>query len=119
MPSKSPKQERFMAGCAHGMKSDKCPPKRVAQEFNMADQRKDKKKKEKSEKPKPRTKTSPRALLGSGAAGKAMDKMNRKYAGYAEGGLVTKQGPVADWMTAGRKVRQGTNYKKQGKRGTR
>lgn len=37
MPSKTPKQARFMAGCAHGMKSAKCPPKKVAKEFNRAD----------------------------------------------------------------------------------
>lgn len=37
MPSKSPKQARFMAACAHGAKYDSCPPPKVAREFNQAD----------------------------------------------------------------------------------
>ena len=35
MPAKTPKQQRFMAGCEHNpskMKG-KCPPKKVAKEF--------------------------------------------------------------------------------------
>lgn len=37
MPSKSKAQARLMGGCAHGMKSDKCPPMKVAKEFSQAD----------------------------------------------------------------------------------
>ena len=39
MPSKSAKQARFMAMCAHtpGAAKGKCPPKSVAKEFNQAD----------------------------------------------------------------------------------
>jgi hypothetical protein len=37
MPSKTQKQARFMAACAHGSGYDKCPPKKVAREFNQAD----------------------------------------------------------------------------------
>ena len=37
MPSKSPKQARLMAACAHGAKYEKCPPRRVAREYNQAD----------------------------------------------------------------------------------
>jgi len=37
MPSKSPKQAKLMAACAHGAKYDKCPPMKVAKEFNQAD----------------------------------------------------------------------------------
>lgn len=37
MPSKSPKQARLMAACAHGAKYDACPPAKVAREFNQAD----------------------------------------------------------------------------------
>lgn len=37
MPSKSKAQAKFMAACAHGAKYDKCPPKKVAKEFNQAD----------------------------------------------------------------------------------
>ena len=33
MPAKTEKQAKFMRACAHGMKSDKCPPKAVAREF--------------------------------------------------------------------------------------
>lgn len=28
-----------MAACSHGMKSEKCPPRKVSSEFNRADQR--------------------------------------------------------------------------------
>lgn len=37
MPSKTAKQARLMAACAHGAKYDKCPPGKVAKEFNQAD----------------------------------------------------------------------------------
>lgn len=37
MPSKSPKQARLMAACAHGAGYDSCPPVKVATEFNQAD----------------------------------------------------------------------------------
>ena len=37
MPSRSTKQARLMAACSHGMKSDKCPPRKVSKEFNAAD----------------------------------------------------------------------------------
>jgi len=42
MPSKTAKQARFMAACAHGWKpkGKKCPPMKVAKEFNRADKRK-------------------------------------------------------------------------------
>lgn len=42
MPSKTAKQARFMAMCAHspGSAKGKCPPKSVAREFNQADQAK-------------------------------------------------------------------------------
>ena len=39
MPSKSEKQARFMAACAHGADYDECPPKTVAKEFNQADKK--------------------------------------------------------------------------------
>jgi len=39
MPSKSKKQERFMAACAHGAGYKSCPPAKVAKEFNKADQK--------------------------------------------------------------------------------
>lgn len=45
MPSKTKKQKRFMAACAHGAGYKSCPPKSVAKEFNKADKRKRKKKK--------------------------------------------------------------------------
>lgn len=45
MPSKSAAQRRFMAACAHGAGYSKCPPKKVAKEFNRADQKKRKKRK--------------------------------------------------------------------------
>ena len=37
MPSKSPKQARLMAACAHGAGYESCPPTKVAKEFNQAD----------------------------------------------------------------------------------
>lgn len=37
MPSKSPKQARLMAACAHGAKYKACPKPAVAREFNQAD----------------------------------------------------------------------------------
>lgn len=37
MPSKSPKQARFMAACAHGAGYKSCPPEKVSKEFNQAD----------------------------------------------------------------------------------
>lgn len=37
MPSKSAKQARFMAACAHGAGYGSCPPMGVAKEFNQAD----------------------------------------------------------------------------------
>jgi hypothetical protein len=37
MPSKTPQQARLMAACAHGLKSKKCPSKKIATEFNKAD----------------------------------------------------------------------------------
>lgn len=37
MPSKSKKQARFMAACAHGAGYDSCPPASVSKEFNQAD----------------------------------------------------------------------------------
>lgn len=39
MPSKTPKQARFMAAVAHGWKPDRvaAPPMKVATEFNEAD----------------------------------------------------------------------------------
>lgn len=37
MPSKTSKQARLMAACAHGAKYKSCPPKSVAKEFNKAD----------------------------------------------------------------------------------
>lgn len=37
MPSKTKKQARFMAACAHGAGYKSCPPKKVASEFNRAD----------------------------------------------------------------------------------
>jgi len=37
MPSKTPKQARLMAACAHGSNYPSCPPKKVAKEFNKAD----------------------------------------------------------------------------------
>lgn len=37
MPSKSAKQARFMAACAHGADYPSCPPAKVSKEFNQAD----------------------------------------------------------------------------------
>ena len=37
MPSRSAKQARFMAACAHGSGYKSCPPASVAKEFNRAD----------------------------------------------------------------------------------
>lgn len=37
MPSKSTKQANLMAACAHGAGYEKCPPMKVAKEFNQAD----------------------------------------------------------------------------------
>jgi hypothetical protein len=38
MPSKSKKQARFMAGCAHGAGYKSCPPANISKEFNQADE---------------------------------------------------------------------------------
>jgi len=43
MPSKTPKQKRFMAACAHGAGYKSCPPDKVSKEFNKADAKKGKK----------------------------------------------------------------------------
>jgi hypothetical protein len=37
MPSKSKKQAKFMAACAHGAGYKNCPPAKVSKEFNKAD----------------------------------------------------------------------------------
>ncbi len=37
MPSRSPKQARFMAACAHGAGYDSCPSQKVSTDFNQAD----------------------------------------------------------------------------------
>lgn len=37
MPSKTPKQARFMAACSHGAGYKSCPPAKVSKEFNQAD----------------------------------------------------------------------------------
>jgi len=37
MPSKTKKQARFMAACAHDAGYTTCPPDKVAKEFNKAD----------------------------------------------------------------------------------
>lgn len=37
MPSKTKKQARLMAACAHGANYKSCPPQKVAKEFNQAD----------------------------------------------------------------------------------
>ena len=39
MPSKTKKQAKLMAACAHGSGYDKCPPVKVAKEFNKADKK--------------------------------------------------------------------------------
>ena len=38
MPSKSAKQARFMAACAHDAGYASCPPAKVSKEFNKADE---------------------------------------------------------------------------------
>lgn len=37
MPSKTKPQARLMAACSHGAGYAKCPPAKVAREFNRAD----------------------------------------------------------------------------------
>jgi len=37
MPSKTQKQAKFMAACAHGSGYKSCPPGKVSKEFNQAD----------------------------------------------------------------------------------
>ena len=39
MPSKTRKQAKLMAACAHGVGYKSCPPAGVAKEFNRADER--------------------------------------------------------------------------------
>jgi len=39
MPSKSTKQAKLMAACAHGAKYASCPSAKVAREFNQADKK--------------------------------------------------------------------------------
>lgn len=39
MPSKSNKQAKFMAACAHDAGYESCPPKKVAKDFNTADKK--------------------------------------------------------------------------------
>lgn len=39
MPSKSKKQAKFMAACAHGAGYKNCPPEKVAKEYNQADKK--------------------------------------------------------------------------------
>lgn len=39
MPSKTKKQARFMAACAHGAGYKSCPPAKVSKEFNQADKK--------------------------------------------------------------------------------
>ncbi len=39
MPSKSPKQARFMAACSHGSNYPSCPPSNVSKEFGKLLQR--------------------------------------------------------------------------------
>lgn len=50
MPSKTPKQRRFMAGCANNpdKMGEKCPPPEVAKEFAQADARKNQRRRSKS-----------------------------------------------------------------------
>jgi hypothetical protein len=112
MPSKTAKQKRFMAACAHGADYASCPPKKVSREYNMADKRKDDKAGQRKKAAEAKAKKAAKAVGVGGLAGKLRDK----YSGYAEGGLVTRSGPVADWLSAGRKVR---DYIKKGKRSTR
>lgn len=40
MPSKTKKQARLMAACAHGADYPQCPPVKVAKKFNKADKAK-------------------------------------------------------------------------------
>jgi hypothetical protein len=40
MPSKTKRQSRLMAACAHGADYPQCPPRKVAKEFNKADKMK-------------------------------------------------------------------------------
>lgn len=49
MPSKSPKQEKFMQKCSKKF-SKNCPPKKVAEEFMEEDQKKKKKRQPKDRK---------------------------------------------------------------------
>jgi len=39
MPSKTKKQARFFAACAHGAGYDSCPPAKTSREFNQADKK--------------------------------------------------------------------------------
>lgn len=39
MPSRSLRQAKLMAACAHGAKYDSCPPAKVSKEFNQADKK--------------------------------------------------------------------------------
>jgi hypothetical protein len=39
MPSKTRKQARMMAACSHGAGYESCPSKKVAKEYNEADQK--------------------------------------------------------------------------------
>jgi len=39
MPSKSKKQARLMAACAHGANYKSCPPEKVSKEYNQADKK--------------------------------------------------------------------------------
>ena len=39
MPSKSKRQAKLMAACAHGADYKSCPPAKVAKEFNQADKK--------------------------------------------------------------------------------
>lgn len=39
MPSKTKKQAKLMAACAHGSNYLACPPQSVAKEFNQADKK--------------------------------------------------------------------------------
>lgn len=47
MPSKTKKQAKFMAACAHGSGYKDCPPDWVAKEFARADKKSLKKKRKK------------------------------------------------------------------------
>lgn len=39
MPSKTKKQAKFFAACAHGANYASCPPGKVSKEFNKADKK--------------------------------------------------------------------------------